>query len=277
VASSFSWVMVFTFCAAGCSNAATSDVGSNANAGGKSGSNVISNVTSQKLNSCSSASGTSNSKDTSTASGALTIQDASTPDGAIVDVTQLGSMECVSWRINGGVMHLEIDNLAKACASSYSMQAVNQASSLVVNLTSSQDAPPCVNKCYYVLSADVNVGDTPSQIEVTAGQTATLGTVALGTSEGSACRYYWWVNTPATTVGRVRGAFGAPFNTIQCPTGTIYSEGLAQNAGGATAGNYYLPQCTTDGDCLTMESCEAGLCHLKTSSLWKATETFSDQ
>ena len=273
MAGSFSWVMVFTFCAAGCSNAATSDVGSNANAGGpsaggSSGSNVISNVTSQKLNSCSSASGTSNSQDTSTASGALTIQDASTPDGAIVDVTQLGSMECVSWRINGGVMHLEIDNLAKACASSYSMQAVNHASGLVVNLTDSQDAPPCVNKCYYVLSADVNVGDTPSQIEITEGPTVTLGTVALGTSEGSACRYYWWVNTPATIVGKVRGACGAPFDTIQCPTGTTCAEGLVQNAGGKNAGNFCVPPCTTDSDCLTVESCESGFCHLKSSSLW---------
>ena len=275
MARAFLLITGLTFCAAGCGNAVTSDMGSTDTAGGNSsganaagGSNVISNITSTKLNSCSSASDALTPQGVPTASGALSIQDAATADTAILDVTQLGSMECVSWRIKDGVMHLEIDNLAKACASSYSMQAVNQASSLVVNLTSSQDAPPCVNKCYYVLAADLNVGDTHSQIEVTEGQTVTLGTVALGTSEGSACRYYWWVNTPATTVGRVRGACGAAFNTIQCPTGTICSEGLTQNAGGATAGNYCLPQCSIDGDCLSMESCEAGLCHLKASSLW---------
>ena len=58
------------------------------------------------------------------------------------------------------------------------MQAVNQASRLVVNLTSSQDAPPCVNKCYYVRSANVDVGDKPSQIEVT--ETLTFSTAKLG-------------------------------------------------------------------------------------------------
>lgn len=251
------WIII-GLCSGACSNSSN---GVSSASGGNANSSSISNFTTVKLSSCDPAK-----------TGVLAL-DASAQPSRVLDLTAIGSMECISWNIEPQLLHLELANMAQVCASSYSVQLASISNGIAINLIGNCEGNNCIDRCSRSFVMDIGISAPPSEIDVSATQCATdppsiSSRVLLAQSSGSACRYYWFSSIPAPTP--VRGSCGTKgiSTAPPCPAGTLCG---ADGDAGVSAGEFCQAQCATDSDCLVVESCVTGLCQLSPDSTWTGT------
>ena len=197
------------------------------------------------------------------------LQDASTQSTRPLDVSAIGSMECVTWNLQGNQLQLQIFNLAQACSPSYSVQLGAASNGIALNLVGPNDNSTCIDRCTRNFAMDIGVNSLPSELDISLmyeddPHVVMSGRAMLAQPSGAACRYYWWPANPAPTP--VRGSCGGTGSDTAgpCPAGTICDR----DADAAMTEAFCKPPCVTDNDCLSVESCVAGLCQLKSSSTW---------
>jgi hypothetical protein len=195
--------------------------------------------------------------------------DAGAPAASTLDVALLGNMECVSWNLQSHSLHLEILNLAGDCLTRYSAQALATSEGLEVDLTGDCNTSNC-DWCSDSFTMDVAADTLPAAINISEKNCPTdevdrSGRVVLHETAGTACRYFSGINPPLGTIrAHCRGA-GSPLGP-SCDNGYSCEPWPETDAGSYE--DYCMPGCSTDADCLQVESCALGVCQLNADSTW---------